>query len=444
MLRKIAPAASAHVHIHELPAVPTSEEMLQAQALSKTAWRLLPILTLAFIFNYIDRTSVGFAALTMNSDLGLTATQFGWGAGILFAGYCLLEVPSNLMLYRFGARRWLARIMITWGLAAAATALAVGPKSFYFARFVLGVAEAGFFPGVTFYLASWFPSKYRTRMLAWFMVGVPVSSILSGPLSGLLLHMDGLFGLAGWKWMFIMQGVPASIIGVVVLYMLRDNPSQATWLSEPERKALINMLAAETREKEKKHLAAALKDPRVIILTAIQFGFVAGSYGIGIWLPTILKTHGLTVSAIGMVSSVPYIFATIGMLTWARRVDLSGKKVLNLFLTCLLSAAGMIIAALLHTFWPAMIGITIAIVGVSTARAIFWSIPTRFLTGAAAAGGFAFINSVGTFGGFAGPFMMGWLRDLTGSFSMGMLGMAGVLVLSTILTASLRLFVEDE
>jgi cyanate permease len=281
-------------------------------------------------------------------------------------------------------------------------------------------------------------------MLAWFMVGVPVSSILSGPLSGLLLHMDGIFGLPGWRWMFIMQGIPASIVGVVVLYMLRDHPTQATWLSEPERRALITMLASEKRDKEKKHLAAALKDPRVIILTAIQFGFVAGSYGIGIWLPTILRAHGLEVSAIGMVSSVPYIFATIGMLTWARRVDLGGKKILHLFLTCLLSAVGMILAAVLHTFWPAMIGITIAIVGVTTARAIFWSIPTRFLTGAAAAGGFAFINAVGTFGGFAGPFMMGWLRDLTGSFSAGMLGMAGVLVLSTMLTASLRCFVKDE
>ncbi|ALE54934.1 MFS transporter [Paraburkholderia sp. SIMBA_055] len=431
-------------HAQAVPFASTSDEELERQAVSKTAWRLLPLLTLAFIFNYIDRTSVGFAALSMNADLGLSATQFGWGAGILFAGYCLLEVPSNLMLYRYGARRWLARIMITWGIAAAATSLAIGPKSFYFARFVLGVAEAGFFPGVTFYLASWFPARYRTRMLAWFMVGVPVSSILSGPLSGLLLSMHGLLGLAGWKWMFILQGLPASIIGIIVLVMLRDTPSQASWLSDAERQALIRALASEHREKEKKDLRGALKDKRVLILTGIQFGFVLGSYGIGIWLPTILKAHGLSISAISLVSTVPYIFATVAMLTWARAVDRSGKKILNLLLTCLFGAGGMIVAAVFSGFWPAMIGITLAVIGVTTARAVFWSIPTRFLSGAAAAGGFAFINSVGTFGGFAGPFLVGWLKDITGSFAMGMLGMAAMLLVSTLLTASLRFFIKDE
>jgi MFS transporter, ACS family, tartrate transporter len=432
------------LHAQSAALAPSGDEDLQRRAVSKTAWRLLPLLTLAFIFNYIDRTSVGFAALSMNSDLGLTATQFGWGAGILFAGYCLLEVPSNLMMYRYGARRWLARIMITWGLAAAATSLAVGPKSFYFARFVLGIAEAGFFPGVTFYLACWFPAKYRTRMLAWFMVGVPVSSILSGPLSGLLLNLDGVWGLAGWKWMFIMQGLPATIIGIIILVMLRDNPSEANWLSDSERHALIDMLASEHREKEKKHLGAALKDTRVLILTGIQFGFVLGSYGIGIWFPTILKSHGLSLSAISLVSTVPYIFATVAMLTWARAVDRSGKKILNLLLTCVFAAAGMVVAAVFREFWPAMLGITIAVIGVTTARAVFWSIPTRFLSGAAAAGGLAFINSVGTFGGFAGPFLVGWLKDQTGSFALGMLGMAAMLLLSTALTFSLRFFVKDE
>ncbi|WP_321871578.1 MFS transporter [Paraburkholderia tropica] len=420
------------------------EATLQQQAISKTAWRLLPLLTLAFVFNYIDRTSVGFAALTMNADLGLTATEFGWGAGILFAGYCLLEVPSNLMLYRVGARRWLARIMITWGLAAAATALAVGPKSFYLARFALGVAEAGFFPGVTFYLACWFPAKYRTRMLAIFMVGVPVSSILSGPLSGLLLGLNGVWGIAGWKWMFVLQGLPACIIGVVVLKMLRDDPSEATWLTAAQRNALINLLASERREREKKDLLGALRDPRVLILTVIQFGFVLGSYGIGIWLPTILKSHGLSVGAISFVSAAPYVFATVAMILWAKRVDRKGRKIVNLMIACLLGAVGMVCAAVTHEFLPALAGITIAIVGATTARALFWSIPTRFLTGAAAAGGLAFINSVGTFGGFAGPFMMGWLKDQTGSFSMGMLGMAGMLVLSTVLTGVLRIMVKDE
>jgi cyanate permease len=244
--------------------------------------------------------------------------------------------------------------------------------------------------------------------------------------------------------MFILQGLPASIIGIIVLVMLRDTPSQASWLSDAERQALIRALASEHREKEKKDLRGALKDKRVLILTGIQFGFVLGSYGIGIWLPTILKAHGLSISAISLVSTVPYIFATVAMLTWARAVDRSGKKILNLLLTCLFGAGGMIVAAVFSGFWPAMIGITLAVIGVTTARAVFWSIPTRFLSGAAAAGGFAFINSVGTFGGFAGPFLVGWLKDITGSFAMGMLGMAAMLLVSTLLTASLRFFIKDE
>ena len=420
------------------------EQALQRSAVNKCAWQMLPILILAFVFNYIDRTSVGFAALTMNADLGMTATQFGWGAGILFAGYCLLEVPSNLALYRYGARRWLARIMITWGIAAAATAFVVGPYSFYLARFILGVAEAGFFPGVAFYLACWFPAQYRTRMLAWFMVGVPVSSIISGPFSGVLLAMEGIGGLHGWQWMFIIQGLPASLIGLLVLFKLRDKPSEAHWLTHDEREALEKMLASEHRERETKNLLGALKDPRVLILTVIQFGFVLGSYGIGIWLPTILKSHGLDVTSTAMLSSVPYIFATIGMLLWARRVDRNGKKTLNLMMCCLLGACGMAAAAMLSQMVPALIGISVAVLGATTARAVFWSIPTRFLTGAAAAGGLAFINSVGTFGGFVGPFVVGWLKDTTGSFSMGIFFMAGMLLLSAFMTLVLRLFVKAE
>ncbi|NIE72971.1 MFS transporter [Pantoea sp. Ap-967] len=418
------------------------EQELQRRAVNKCAWQMLPLLILAFVFNYIDRTSVGFAALTMNADLGMTATQFGWGAGILFAGYCLLEVPSNLALYRYGARRWLARIMITWGIAAAATAFVIGPYTFYLARFILGVAEAGFFPGVAFYLACWFPAQYRTRILAWFMVGVPVSSIISGPFSALLLNMQGFGGLHGWQWMFIIQGLPASLIGIVVLFKLRDKPSEAHWLTTEEREALEKVLASENRQKEKKDLLGALKDPRVLLLTLIQFGFVLGSYGIGIWLPTILRSHGLDVTSTAMLSSVPYIFATVGMLLWAKKVDRNGKKTLNLMLCCLLGAIGMGAAAMFSQLVPALVGICVAVLGATTARAIFWSIPTSFLTGAAAAGGLAFINSVGTFGGFVGPFMVGWLKDVTGSFTMGTLFMGGMLLLSATLTLVLRRLIK--
>jgi MFS family permease len=278
-------------------------------------------LGLAYLFNYLDRTSVGTAALQMNQAIGLTASQFGWGAGILFFSYCLLEVPSNMMMYRFGARRWLARIMITWGLAAAATAFAVGPYSFYVIRFLLGVFEAGFFPGVIWYLSIFFPVRYRTSVLALFMAATPLSSLLGSPISAALLKMDGILGLQGWQWMFLIEGLPACVLGLVCLWFLADRPEKATWLTDQERDALVSELAAEKHEKPKKDLWAAMKDIRVLILTGITFAFTIGSYGIGIWLPLILKNHGLTTMQVGWVGAIPYVFATLGMLAWARIVD---------------------------------------------------------------------------------------------------------------------------
>ena len=235
----------------------------QEAVLKKIAWRIVPLLTLAYIVNYLDRTNIGFAALTMNKDLGFTATEFGIGAGVLFIGYTVFEVPSNLALYRFGARRWIARIMITWGLVSALTALVVGVKSYYLARFALGVAEAGFFPGVAYYFAAWFPTQYRTRMLAWFLVAIPLSSVVGGPISGLLLELDGVFGLRGWQWLFIVEGIPAVILGIVVLRVLADRPETATWLSGKERDILKGMLDAERRERPKSSLSTALSDVRV-------------------------------------------------------------------------------------------------------------------------------------------------------------------------------------
>jgi ACS family tartrate transporter-like MFS transporter len=421
-----------------------AQHALCQSALRKNAWRMLPLLTLAFIFNYIDRTSVGFAALTMNKELGLTATQFGYGAGILFAGYALFEIPSNLAMVRFGARKWLARIMITWGFAAAATAFAQGPWSFYALRFLLGVAEAGFSPGVVFLLGAWFPAQYRTRVLAYFMVGVPLSSVIGGPMSVSLLQLDGLLGLAGWKWMFMIEGIPAVLIGLAVLAGLRDHPRDANWLSVEERAALIDLLAQESRDKPRQTLLAALRDPRVLLLAAIQFGFVLGSYGIGIWLPLILKGHGMATVSIGYVSTIPYVAAVIGMVVWARHVDRSGRKILNLMLACLLGAIGLALSTISKGVVAEIAGISLAVLAVSSARAIFWTIPTRFLTGVAAAGGLAFINSIGSFAGFVGPSMVGVIREATGSFTIGVLAMAVILVGSALLAGTLRLFVKKE
>jgi ACS family tartrate transporter-like MFS transporter len=419
-----------------------THEELVAAALTKNAWRLVPVLGLAYLFNYLDRTSVGFAALQMNAAIGLSATQFGWGAGILFFSYCLLEVPSNMMMYRFGARRWLARIMVTWGLAAAATAFSVGPYSFYAFRFLLGAFEAGFFPGVIWYISIWFPARHRTRVLAMFMAATPLSSLLGSPISAALLGMDGLWGLAGWQWMFLIEGLPACLLGMLCLVLLADTPDQASWLSTEEREALLTELAQDKHEKPRKDLWAAMRDVRVLMLTGITFSFTIGSYGIGIWLPIILKNHGLANMQVGWLTAVPYLFATIAMLLWARFVDYAGRKIYNLMAALILGAAGLALSVSFSSILPALACLTFALIGTISARTVFYTIPQGFLTGAAAAGGIAFINSVGAFGGFVGPYMVGVLKDSTGSFDAGMLGMSGILVLATLLAWSLKLVIR--
>jgi MFS family permease len=308
-----------------------AEALLQT-AVHKAALRFVPLLTIAYLFNYLDRTSLGFAALTMNQQLGLTASQFGLAAGAFFLGYSVFEIPSNLLLYRFGARRWIARIMISWGLVSAATAFVVGPNSFYTLRLLLGIAEAGFFPGVTFFLAAWFPAQYRTRMLAWFLIGIPLSSLVGAPVCGMLLQMDGIWGLAGWQWLFLLVSLPCIPLGLLTLKLLADRPQVAHWLTAGERDALIDVLASEVRERPHSSLLAALKDPRVLICTAIQFGFTLGSYGIGIWLPLMLKEYHLSNLAIGWIAAIPYLFASLGMILWAHHVDRKGNRIVNLAL----------------------------------------------------------------------------------------------------------------
>jgi ACS family tartrate transporter-like MFS transporter len=417
---------------------------IEQRVLRRNAWRLIPILTLAYIVNYLDRTNLSFAALTMNKDIGLTSTQFGIGAGILFVGYCAFEIPSNLALYRFGARLWIARIMITWGIISAAAAFVTDAYGFYLMRFLLGVAEAGFFPGVAYFLGAWFPPQYRARILAWFLVGIPLSSLIGAPISGLLLELDGLLGLKGWQWLFIIEGLPAVVLGVVVARMLADTPEKAGWLSAEEKQALATMLAQERRERAKTNVLAALADRRVLICALVQFGFTLGSYGVGIWLPQIIKGHDLSNFTVTLLSAIPYVFASAAMIIWAWGVDRSGRKISNLTLACGLAAIGLVGSMLSGALAPALIGLTVALIGVTSARAIFWTIPTRFLVGIGAAGGLAFINSIGTLGGFAGPYLMGFMKDQTGSFEAGLLTMAGLLAVTTLLAASLKLVIKEE
>lgn len=411
---------------------------LEKRTFAKIAWRLLPLLTIAYVLDYMDRNNVGFAALTMNREVGLSASQFGTGAGILFLSYCLFEVPSNVALHRFGTRVWLARIMITWGLVSAATIFVVGPKSWYLLRFLLGLAEAGFYPGVVFYLSTWFPAEYRTRMLVWFLLAIPISTVVGAPISGLLLGLNGVAGLSGWKWLFIVEGLPVVILGLAILWTLADRPENATWLS-PEEKAIVrDRILNERREREVRDLWPALKDSRVVLLALIQLGFTTGSYGVGIWLPQIIKMGQLTNAQVGVITSVCYLVACIGMMISAAQVDKSGRRLRNLALGCLVSAAGLLLAIRSHQFWVSLAWIVVGLIGINAARAIFWTIPAEFLTGVAAAGGLAFINSIGTIGGFLGPFLIGWLKDRTNSFSPGLVVMAGFLIVATVLTSSLK------
>jgi len=408
------------------------------------AWRVLPILTIAYVFNYLDRNNIGFAALTMNREIGLTATTFGRGAGMLFVGYCFLELPSNMILYRVGARKWLARIMISWGLVSAATIFVTGAWSFYLLRFLLGAAEAGFFPGVAFYLGHWFPAEYRTRVIAWFMVAIPISSVVGGALSGALLQMHGILGLSGWKWLFILEGLPVTLLGIAVLVVLTERPQDATWLTDEERQVILARVAGEVKHNEVRQLLPALADPRVLILAAVQFGFLVGSYGVGIWLPQIGKVGQISDFEVGLVTSGVYTLASVAMILWANHVDRGGNKVVNLALACLLAGVGLVGAIVATNFWVSVGWLTVSLAGINGARGIFFTIPMRFLTGIALAGGLAFVNSIGTAGGFVGPQIMGWLVDRTGSYSAGLGTLAGFLFASAAAAWSLKLFVKRD
>jgi len=321
----------------------TQDAALQ-RALRKNLVRLVPLLAIGYFFNYIDRTNIGFAALTMNRDLGLTGSQFGMAAGLFFVGYCVLEVPSNLALYRFGARRWLARIMISWGLLSAACAFTQGPTSFYVLRVLTGAAEAGFFPGVLFYLSCWFPKAWRVRVLAWFLVAIPLSSVVGGVLAAFIMQLDGAAGLKGWQWLFVVEGLPACLLGLLTLWFLRDRPEQADWLTREESAALSEVLARESAELPKRNFGAVLRDTRVWIMVGILFCYWIGINGIAIWLPLMLKGHGLSTFSVGLLSGVPYLVAAVVMIVWARLMERHGRHLLHLALACVVSAAGLIFA----------------------------------------------------------------------------------------------------
>ncbi|MDR3537656.1 MAG: MFS transporter [Acetobacteraceae bacterium] len=402
----------------------------------KAARRILPIVMLCYIAAFLDRVNIGFAALTMNHDLGFSASAFGFGAGIFFLGYVVCELPSNLLLVRFGARRWIARIMISWGILSAATAFVWSPASFYTVRILLGAAEAGFFPGMIFFLTLWFPRAYRARMFATFNIAVPLSSVIGAPVSGLILeHMNGVQGLAGWQWVFLTEGVPAVVMGLVVLFLLPDRPENAPFLARDEQVWLAARLAGERAAQEKAErftVARALIDPRVVLMCLVAVGLVMGTTGIAIWMPQFVKAFGLSNVQTGFVSAVPAVFMAAAMILVGRHADRTGERVWHAAGPFLASAAGFLLAAATSSPTLGLIGLTIGAAGIGGASPNIWIFPSSLLTGAAAAAGLALINSVGSTGGFFGPAIIGWIRDATGGFSGAMLVLAAVMVVTAL------------
>jgi ACS family tartrate transporter-like MFS transporter len=410
---------------------------LETRALRKVTLRIVPFVMLLYFIAFIDRVNIGFAALTMNKDLGFSPTVFGFGAGIFFLGYFLFEVPSNLVLNKVGARIWIARVMITWGLISGAMAFVQGPNSFYALRFLLGAAEAGFFPGIILYLSYWFPARQRAAVTAIFMAAAPLSTVLGSPVSGALLEMHGLLGLSGWQWMFIVEAVPALILGVVVLFYMTDRPEKATWLRDDERNWLVTTMNAEAAKKAgtaSHSVWRGLADPRVIALSLVYFGTSAGLYTLGIWAPQIIKEFGLSSLQVGFLNALPGIVAIVAMVVWARHSDRSGERTWHVVGACLLACLGLVLAGFAGSVTAVLLALTLVNIGISSAKPPLWSMPTLFLSGSAAAAGIATINSIGNLGGFVGPAMIGWIKDITGSFQGGLFFVAGLLIVSAVLT----------
>jgi ACS family tartrate transporter-like MFS transporter len=423
---------------------------LETLTLAKVTKRLVPFLILCYFIAYLDRVNVGFAALTMNQELGLSQTAYGFGAGIFVLAYFLFEGPSNLMLERFGARKWIARIMISWGLLSGlmafipniARATGMGNENaFYLIRVLLGIAEAGFFPGIIFYLTLWFPAVYRARIVGYFMAAIPLSTVIGAPISGILLTMHGLGGLAGWQWLFIIEAVPAIILSGVVFFYLTDRPADATWLTAEERNWLAERLTLEEKQREAvQHFTVgqALVNPKVIALSLVYFGAVATNYGLGFFLPQIVKTFGLTTFMTTVVSAAPYAVGTIAMVLWALRSDRVGERRWHTGIPLFIAAAGIAASTMLDDPTLKMLAFCVAGFGIFACLPVFWTLPTAFLSGAAAAAGIAVINSIGNLAGFAGPFAMGWIKDHTGSYAGGLLLLAGLGIIAMGIVLSLR------
>ena len=415
---------------------------LEARAIRKITWRLIPFLMLLYFVAFLDRINVGFAALTMNKEIGLTAQMFGLGSGIFFLGYFAFEVPSTVILHKVGARFWIGRVMITWGLVSVAMVLMRGPISFYVLRFLLGLAEAGFFPGIILYLSYWFPSNHRSAVTAMFMAAAPIAGAIGSPVSGALMGMNGTLGLHGWQWLFLVEGVPAIVLGLVTFWFLTDRPADAAWLLADERDWLTQAIAEEQAaiQDPRSHSAwRALADWKVLTLSLAYFGTSAGLYTIGFWAPLIVKGLGFSTLRIGFLVAIPNLVAVVGMVLWSRNSDRTGERYWHAAIACVIAAIGMAMAARAGSSAVlAITGLSLTAFGVSAAKPPLWCLPTMFFGGTAAAASIGLINSLGTLGGFVGPYMIGANSGGGGQFSRGLYLVGGTLIVSAVTILAMR------
>jgi len=408
---------------------PRAIDSLEQETMRRVTWRLLPVLMLGYFCASLDRANIGMAATTMSPALHFSNAQFGFGAGIFFLGYLLMEIPSNLILDRFGARIWIARILLTWGIISGLTALVWNDWSFYLVRFVLGLAEAGFFPGVLLYITWWFPARHRSRMVAWFMSAGVISQILGPPLGGVLMHLHGLLGITGWQWLFIIEALPSVATGALVLRLLTDRPRSAAWLRPEARDWLESRLAAERKQQEAVRtysLGSTFTSPKVWLLSFVQFGHQYASYGLVFFMPLIVKGLGVGRDWIGPVAAIPYLFGFVSMIAWGYSSDRRGERVWHASSTMFIVTVAMIGCNFIGAGHPVllMVVLCIAVIGNQGFAPCFWSIPGTMLTGTAAAGGIAMINALGNLGGWAGPALYGVVRDATGSTNVALLFLA--------------------
>lgn len=400
----------------------------------KVTWRLMPYLFLCYILAYVDRVNVGFAKLQMQQDLRMSDSVYGLGAGIFFIGYFFFEVPGNLIMQRVGARRWIGPIMMVWGVVSSCTMLVRSAAGFYAVRFLLGVVESGFFPAVILYLTFWYTSRHRARMVAVFMSAIPLSGVIAGPVSGwILARMSGAGHLAAWQWLFLLEGIPSFLAGMVTLYFLTDSPATARWLDDAERRLVVGRLHEEEESKRRSgqgghRFADAFRNPAVWLLSAMYFGLTCGNYGIGFWLPQVIK-EGITANplAIGWISVIPWGASAAAMLAMGHHSDTTRERRWHFVWSCFVVAAGFAASAVPGIPGPLRLAaLTLATIGIMSAFAVFWALPTAILSGTAAAAGIAWINSVGNLGGYASPYFVGMIRDRTHSMTAALLLLAAV------------------